>query len=288
MLFYLFIIAGLICGFLDLLLYSRNIIVLILSIAFLISIPVIISLYPRDEEKRSRNAAVVITSVVFAICRLLLNSISLEIDFNMSYMKDYPLWMDLVGVIFAACAVYIISIRALADKSDKVRSLKRRIITFTTFAAIILGMCVWAGVLNMQETKEKEAAEYQITRLLLQNQQIHLPLHLPNQQIHLLLLLPKRKLHLFLILQIVRCLILLIMILSSIIMIIRMILKMRMKLLKDLKMMEIGRSRILKGDHLSPFLTYQFFYIIFICFRQQLLKLFHYPFIRLFRFAFIS
>lgn len=163
MLFYLFIIAGLICGFLDLLLYSRNIIVLILSIAFLISIPVIISLYPRDEEKRSRNAAVVITSVVFAICRLLLNSISLEIDFNMSYMKDYTWWMDLVGVIFAACAVYIISIRALADKSDKVRSLKRRIITFTTFAAIFLGMCVWAGVLNMQETKEKEEAEYQIT-----------------------------------------------------------------------------------------------------------------------------
>ena len=163
MLFYLFIIAGLICGFLDLLLYSRNIIVLILSIAFLISIPVIISLYPRDEEKRSRNAAVVITSVVFAICRLLLNSISLEIDFNMSYMKDYTLWMDLVGVIFAACAVYIISIRALADKSDKVRSLKRRIITFTTFAAIFLGMCVWAGVLNMQEIKEKEEAEYQIT-----------------------------------------------------------------------------------------------------------------------------
>lgn len=163
MLFYLFIIAGLICGFLDLLLYSRNIIVLILSIAFLISIPVIISLYPRDEEKRSRNAAVVITSVVFAICRLLLNSISLEIDFNMSYMKDYTWWMDLVGVIFAACAVYIISIRALADKSDKVRSLKRRIITFTTFAAIFWGMCVWAGVLNMQETKEKEEAEYQIT-----------------------------------------------------------------------------------------------------------------------------
>lgn len=163
MLFYLFIIAGLICGFLDLLLYSRNIIVLILSIAFLISIPVIISLYPRDEEKRSRNAAVVITSVVFAICRLLLNSISLEIDFNMSYMKDYTWWMDLVGVIFAACAVYIISIRALADKSDKVRSLKRRIITFTTFAAIFLGMCVWAGVLNMHQTKEKEAAEYQIT-----------------------------------------------------------------------------------------------------------------------------
>ena len=163
MLFYLFIIAGLICGFLDLLLYSRNIIVLILSIAFLISIPVIISLYPRDEEKRSRNAAVVITSVVFAICRLLLNSISLEIDFNMSYMKDYTLWMDLVGVIFAACAVYIISIRALADKSDKVRSLKRRIITFTTFAAIFLGMCVWAGILNMHQTKEKEAAEYQIT-----------------------------------------------------------------------------------------------------------------------------
>lgn len=163
MLFYLFIIAGLICGFLDLLLYSRNIIVLISSIAFLISIPVIISLYPRDEEKRSRNAAVVITSVVFAICRLLLNSISLEIDFNMSYMKDYTWWMDLVGVIFAACAVYIISIRALADKSDKVRSLKRRIITFTTFAAIFLGMCVWAGVLNMHQTKEKEAAEYQIT-----------------------------------------------------------------------------------------------------------------------------
>ena len=163
MLFYLFIIAGLICGFLDLLLYSRNIIVLILSIAFLISIPVIISLYPRDEEKRSRNAAVVITSVVFAICRLLLNSISLEIDFNMSYMKDYTWWMDLVGVIFAACAVYIISIRALADKSDKVRSLKRRIITFTTFAAIFLGMCVWAGILNMHQTKEKEAAEYQIT-----------------------------------------------------------------------------------------------------------------------------
>lgn len=163
MLFYLFIIAGLICGFLDLLLYSRNIIVLILSIAFLISIPVIISLYPRDEEKRSRNAVVVITSVVFAICRLLLNSISLEIDFNMSYMKDYTWWMDLVGVIFAACAVYIISIRALADKSDKVRSLKRRIITFTTFAAIFLGMCVWAGILNMHQTKEKEAAEYQIT-----------------------------------------------------------------------------------------------------------------------------
>lgn len=163
MLFYLFIIAGLICGFLDLLLYSRNIIVLILSIAFLISIPVIISLYPRDEEKRSRNAAVVITSVVFAICRLLLNSISLEIDFNMSYMKDYTWWMDLVGVIFAACAVYIISIRALADKSDKVRSLKRRIITFAAFAAIFLGMCVWAGILNMHQTKEKEAAEYQIT-----------------------------------------------------------------------------------------------------------------------------
>ena len=163
MLFYLFIIAGLICGFLDLLLYSRNIIVLISSIAFLISIPVIISLYPRDEEKRSRNAAVVITSVVFAICRLILNSISLEIDFNMSYMKDYTLWMDLVGVIFAACAVYIISIRALADKSDKVRSLKRRIITFAALAAIFLGMCVWAGVLNMHQTKEKEAAEYQIT-----------------------------------------------------------------------------------------------------------------------------
>ena len=163
MLFYLFIIAGLICGFLDLLLYSRNIIVLILSIAFLISIPVIISLYPRDEEKRSRNAAVVITTVVFAICRLILNSISLEIDFNMSYMKDYTWWMDLVGVIFAACAVYIISIRVLADKSDKVRSLKRRIITFTTFAAIFLGMCVWAGVLNMQETKEKKEAEYQYT-----------------------------------------------------------------------------------------------------------------------------
>ena len=162
MLFYLFIIAGLICGVLDLLLYSRNIIVLISSIAFLISIPVIVSLYPRGEERRSRNAAVAITTVVFAICRLILNSISLEIDFNMSYMKDYPLWMDLVGVIFAACAVYIISIRALADKSDKVRSLKRRIITFAAFAAILLGMCVWAGVLNMQDTKEKEA-EYQIT-----------------------------------------------------------------------------------------------------------------------------
>ena len=143
MLFYLFIIAGLICGVLDLLLYSRNIIVLISSIAFLISIPVIVSLYPRGEERRSRNAAVAITTVVFAICRLILNSISLEIDFNMSYMKDYPLWMDLVGVIFAACAVYIISIRVLADKSDMVRSLKRRIITFAAFAAIFLGMCVW-------------------------------------------------------------------------------------------------------------------------------------------------
>ena len=163
MLFYLFIIAGLICGVLDLLLYSRNIIVLISSIAFLISIPVIVSLYPRGEERRSRNAAVAITTVVFAICRLILNSISLEIDFNMSYMKDYPLWMDLVGVIFAACAVYIISIRALADKSDKVRSLKRSIITFAALAAIFLGMCVWAGVLNMNQTKEKEAAEYQIT-----------------------------------------------------------------------------------------------------------------------------
>lgn len=163
MLFKRFIIAGLICGVLDLLLYSRNIIVLISSIAFLISIPVIVSLYPRGEERRSRNAAVAITSVVFAICRLILNSISLEIDFNMFYMKDYPLWMDLVGVIFAACAVYIISIRALADKSDKVRSLKRRIITFAALAAIFLGMCVWAGVLNMHQTKEKEAAEYQIT-----------------------------------------------------------------------------------------------------------------------------
>lgn len=288
MLFYFFIIAGLICGVLDLLLYSRNIIVLILSIAFLISIPVIISLYPRDEEKRSRNAAVVITSVVFAICRLILNSISLEIDFNMSYMKDYPLWMDLVGVIFAACAVYIISIRVLADKSDKVRSLKRRIITFTTFAAIFWGMCVWAGVLNMQETKEKKEAEYQYTPAPPKSANTSAtapskPTNTPAPS--------KTKLHLFLILQIVRCLILLIMILSSIIMIIRMILKMRMKPLKALKMMEIGRSRILKGDHpvsFSVFLTYQFFYIIFICFRQQLLKLLHYPFIRLFRFAFIS
>ncbi len=163
MLFKIFIIAGLICGVLDLLLYSRNIIVLISSIAFLISISVIVSLYPRGEERRSRNAAVAITTVVFAICRLVLNSISLEIDFNMSYMKDYPLWMDLVGVIFAACAVYMISIRALVDKSDKVRSLKRRIITFAALAAIFLGMCVWAGVLNMHQTKEKEAAEYQIT-----------------------------------------------------------------------------------------------------------------------------
>lgn len=163
MLFKIFIIAGLICGVLDLLLYSRNIIVLISSIAFLISIPVIISLYPRGEEKRSRNAAVVITSVVFAICRLVLNSISLEIDFNMSYENDYPFWLDLVSVAFGACAMYIISIRALADKSDKVCSLKKRIITFAVFAAFFLGMGVWAGVLNMHQTKEKEAAEYQIT-----------------------------------------------------------------------------------------------------------------------------